>query len=158
MSSSEVKEKHRPECARGALDLFGSFPGFTTQVRMKGYPRWQPNHDECLTALPPQGRHNPGNAVKDEILHHFETMKNHYLLVFTGESPFQGFLGGAGFCPSTACMLIFVELCRYFACPVISYREWDCQVKEEGDQLEQPLGFGPSAESCILYLNGQRMP
>ena len=64
----------------------------------------------------------------DEILHHFETMGNHnaqsrqdciggrlerretaprspkramHLLVFTGESSFQGFLGGAGFCPST---------------------------------------------------------
>ena len=31
----------------------------------------------------------------DEILHHFETMGDHCLLVFTGESPFQGFLGGA---------------------------------------------------------------
>ena len=39
----------------------------------------------------------------DEILHHFETMGNYCLLVFTGESPFQGFLGGAGFCPSTVC-------------------------------------------------------
>ena len=37
----------------------------------------------------------------DEILHHFQTMGNHCLLVFTGESPFQGFLGGAGFRPST---------------------------------------------------------
>ena len=31
----------------------------------------------------------------DEILHHFETMGHHYLLVFTGESSFQGFLGDA---------------------------------------------------------------
>ena len=37
----------------------------------------------------------------DEILHHFETMTNDNLLVFTGESSFQGFLGGAGSCPST---------------------------------------------------------
>ena len=36
----------------------------------------------------------------DTILHHFETVGNHGLLVFTGES-FQGFLGGAGFRPST---------------------------------------------------------
>ena len=35
----------------------------------------------------------------DEILHHFETMGNHCLLVYTGESSFQGFLGGAR--PST---------------------------------------------------------
>ena len=35
----------------------------------------------------------------DEILHHFETMGIHCLLVFTGESSFQ--LGGAGFRPST---------------------------------------------------------
>ena len=39
----------------------------------------------------------------DEILHHFATMGNHCWLVFTGESPFQGFLGGAGFRPSTVC-------------------------------------------------------
>ena len=31
----------------------------------------------------------------DEILHHLETMGNRCLLVFTGESSFQGFLGGA---------------------------------------------------------------
>ena len=37
----------------------------------------------------------------DEILLQFETMGNHRLLVFTAESSFQGFLGGAGFCPST---------------------------------------------------------
>ena len=30
----------------------------------------------------------------DEILHHFETMGNHNLLVFLGESSIQGFLGG----------------------------------------------------------------
>ena len=35
----------------------------------------------------------------DEILHHYETIGNHFLLVFTGES--QSFLGGAGFRPST---------------------------------------------------------
>ena len=37
----------------------------------------------------------------DGILQHFETMGNHCLLVFTAESPFWDFLGGAGFCPST---------------------------------------------------------
>ena len=37
----------------------------------------------------------------DEILQHFETMGNHCLLVFTEESSFQGFLGAAGFRPST---------------------------------------------------------
>ena len=37
----------------------------------------------------------------DEILHHLETMGNRCLLAFTGESSCQGFLGGAGFCPST---------------------------------------------------------
>ena len=31
----------------------------------------------------------------DEILHHLEIMGNHCLLVFTGESSFHGFLGGA---------------------------------------------------------------
>ena len=33
--------------------------------------------------------------------HHLETRRNHCLLVFTGEAAFQGFLGGAGFRPST---------------------------------------------------------
>ena len=37
----------------------------------------------------------------DEIMHHFETMGNHCWLAFTGDSSFQGFLGGAGFPPST---------------------------------------------------------
>ena len=37
----------------------------------------------------------------DKILHHFETIRNHYLLVFTGESLFQVFFRGAGFRPST---------------------------------------------------------
>ena len=37
----------------------------------------------------------------NEILHHLETMGNHGWLVFTGESTFQGVLGGAGFRPST---------------------------------------------------------
>ena len=37
----------------------------------------------------------------DEILHHLETMGNNLSWVFTGESSFQGFLGGAGFRPST---------------------------------------------------------
>ena len=37
----------------------------------------------------------------DKNLHHFETMGNHCVLVFTGESSFQGFLSGAGFCLST---------------------------------------------------------
>ena len=35
------------------------------------------------------------------ISHHVEAMGNHGLLVFTGESSFQGFLGGVGFRPST---------------------------------------------------------
>ena len=30
-------------------------------------------------------------------------MRHHCLLVFTGESTFRGFLGGAGFRPSTVC-------------------------------------------------------
>ena len=38
----------------------------------------------------------------DEILHHFEAMRNRCLLVFAGESSFQGFLGGAGVRPLTA--------------------------------------------------------
>ena len=36
----------------------------------------------------------------DEILHQFETMGNHGLLAFQKVSSFEGFLGGAGFCPS----------------------------------------------------------
>ena len=37
----------------------------------------------------------------DGILHHFETMGRHCLLAFTGESSFQGFLGGAKWILST---------------------------------------------------------
>ena len=35
-----------------------------------------------------------------KILHHFEAMENHCLLVVRGKSSFQGFLGGAGLRPS----------------------------------------------------------
>ena len=35
----------------------------------------------------------------DEILHHFETIRNQGLLAFIGESSLQGFLSGAGFGP-----------------------------------------------------------
>ena len=35
----------------------------------------------------------PLDTVDGRILHHFETMGIHCLLVFTGESSFQGFLG-----------------------------------------------------------------
>ena len=35
-----------------------------------------------------------------------ETMKSHCLLVCTGQSSFQGFLGGAGFCPSTLDLIV----------------------------------------------------
>ena len=37
----------------------------------------------------------------DKILHHFETIGNHCLSVFTEESSFQGFLGGAKWISST---------------------------------------------------------
>ena len=37
----------------------------------------------------------------DEILHHVESMQNQSRLEFTGESSFQGFVGGAGFRPPT---------------------------------------------------------
>ena len=37
----------------------------------------------------------------DKILHHFETKGHPRFLVFTGESSFKGFLGGAGLRPST---------------------------------------------------------
>ena len=41
--------------------------------------------------------------VAISISHPFETMGNHCLLAFAGESPIRGFLGGAGFRPSTVC-------------------------------------------------------
>ena len=46
--------------------------------------------------------------------HHFETIGSHYVLVFTEESPFRGFLGGASFRPSTVCAiaLFLPEICR----------------------------------------------
>ena len=42
----------------------------------------------------------------DEILHHFETIGNHCLLVSTGESSFEVLLAGAGFRASTVLLLI----------------------------------------------------
>ena len=44
----------------------------------------------------------------DEILHHFEIMGNHCLLVFTGQSSFQGFLGGAKWISSIHSMFLLV--------------------------------------------------
>ena len=42
----------------------------------------------------------------DEVRsHHFKTMRNHCLLVFTGESSFYGFSGDAGYRPSKECIL-----------------------------------------------------
>ena len=42
----------------------------------------------------------------DAILHHFATMGNHCLLVFAGETSFQGVLAGAAFRPSTVGVLL----------------------------------------------------
>ena len=41
--------------------------------------------------------------VAKSISHHFETVRNHGSPVFPRESALQGFLGGAGFRPSTVC-------------------------------------------------------
>ena len=43
-------------------------------------------------------------------LHHFETMGIHCLLIFTGESSLQGFLGGAGFLSCAVCREIHHEV------------------------------------------------
>ena len=43
----------------------------------------------------------PSLLWMDEILHHFKTIGNYSLLVFTRDSSFQSFTGGAGFRPST---------------------------------------------------------
>ena len=46
--------------------------------------------------------------------HHFEAMGKQCLWAFTGESSFQGFLGGAGLRPSTVCLcrgLVVMGLC-----------------------------------------------
>ena len=40
-----------------------------------------------------------------EMLHQMENMGNHCVLIFTGESSFQSFSGGAGFRPSTVSMV-----------------------------------------------------
>ena len=48
----------------------------------------------------------------DEILHHFETMGNHFLLVATGESLFQGFLGGAKWIRPIHSLILFVSFSR----------------------------------------------
>ena len=48
----------------------------------------------------------------DEILHHCETIGIHCSLAFTGESSVHGFLGGAGFRPST----VWFALVSAFKC------------------------------------------
>ena len=54
---------------------------------------FRPSHHD-LRVLP--GEHHPPDIRDalwmDKLLHHFETMRNHWLLVFTGESSFQAFL------------------------------------------------------------------
>ena len=51
----------------------------------------------------------------DEIgSHHFETMGNHCFLVYTWESSIQGFLGGAGYCPSTVVDFVWPSLGLFF--------------------------------------------
>ena len=52
--------------------------------------------------------------VAKSISHHFETMGNQFLLVFTGESSFQGCLGGAGFRPSTVGPPVVPFLTNFF--------------------------------------------
>ena len=44
----------------------------------------------------------------DQILHYFETWEPICLLVFAEESSFQRILGGAGFRPSTVCVLVAI--------------------------------------------------
>ena len=66
-----------------------------------GYLLWvwekhKPPGDRRFESLCPFAR-VPLSAIlwMDEILHHQATMRHHCLLVFTGESIFQGFSGGA---------------------------------------------------------------
>ena len=83
---------------------------------------WHPAVCSLALVITPRGRlcsRRPASASKrefplvrmhscilrmDEILHDLETMRNHCSLVFTGESSFQGFFGGARFRPSTAAL------------------------------------------------------
>ena len=57
----------------------------------------------------------------DEILHRFETMGNHnFVSIYRGIRPFQGFLGGAGCCPSTVCLVVtahvYLHVCFGLSC------------------------------------------
>ena len=61
-------------------------------------------HPESKKGFPKMGV-PPKILWTDEILHQVETTPNH-CLVLTGESSFQGFLGGARFRPSTVCVCI----------------------------------------------------
>ena len=54
----------------------------------------------------PSGGNPPHILPKADTTHHFETMRNHRLLVFTGESSFQACLGGARFRPSTVWLAV----------------------------------------------------
>ena len=55
--------------------------------------------------VPPSSR-RPYCGWTKSIAHLFETLGSHGVLVFIGESSFQGFLGGAGFRPSTVFPLL----------------------------------------------------
>ena len=80
-------------------------PPFGRQSPEKVIPFVESSHasrDPVVSALRPStsGPTVDGCEIRS---HHLETMGNHCSLVFTGESSFQGFLGGAGFRPSTVC-------------------------------------------------------
>ena len=64
-------------------------------------------------AMPPEKSANLAYRgwTRNPLRHHWKTMGNHCLLVFTGDSSFQGFLGGAisGFRPPTEGLTVHVS-------------------------------------------------
>ena len=60
----------------------------------RSYPFWESSTDPQIQV---------SLLWMDEILHHFETMGSCCLWAFTGQSSYQGSLGGAGSHPSAVC-------------------------------------------------------
>ena len=85
----------------------------------------------------------------DELVHHFETMRNQCLFVFTGESTFLSFLGGAGLRPCTVLLgllllLVFVlYLCVFRHDPVclLFARRRDAAPRWHWQRLQRSLAL-----------------
>ena len=98
--------------------------------------------------------HNFGVAIilwMDKILHHIETMGNHFLLVFTGEPSFQGLLGGQ----YNAKLDLWLGPGEFFVSGSRYTRRWPERARNDRLPLQIPtkscgLGIKPWSRGCPL--------